>query len=62
METPEMVKFDQEALSVLRERRDWLTARIAAKKSINWETQWDERECASLTWAIDYITDYKIFG
>jgi len=57
-----MVKFDQEALSVLRERRDWLTARIAAKKSINWETQWDERECASLTWAIDYITDYKIFG
>ena len=39
-------------LAVLRERRDWLRERIAAKKKVRWETEWDERELAALSWAI----------
>lgn len=34
----------EEAIEVTRQRRDWLTARIAAKESVGWETQWDIRE------------------
>ena len=33
-----------DALIVLRERRDWLTARIQAKRSIGWDVEWDTRE------------------
>lgn len=33
-----------EALVVLRERRDWLSARIKAKQSIGWDVEWDTRE------------------
>lgn len=35
---------DAEAYAVLRQRRDWLTARIAAKQSIGWDVEWDIRE------------------
>jgi hypothetical protein len=42
-------------LSVLKERQRWMHARIEAKKSIGWETQWDERELAALTWAISEL-------
>jgi hypothetical protein len=33
-----------EAIVVTRQRRDWLTARIAAKRTVGWEVDWDERE------------------
>jgi hypothetical protein len=33
-----------EALVVTRQRRDWLTARIAAKQTVGWEVDWDIRE------------------
>lgn len=33
-----------EAIRVTRERRDWLTARIAAKRSVGWDVEWDIRE------------------
>lgn len=39
----------RDALVVLRERRDWLTARIAAKESVGWETEWDVRERDALS-------------
>lgn len=42
-------------LLVLIERRNWLAARITAKQSVGWETQWDERERAALDWAIEIL-------
>jgi hypothetical protein len=39
----------------LQQRRNWLTARIKAKESINWEVQWDVRERDSLTWALSEL-------
>lgn len=42
-------------LEVLIQRRNWLTARIEAKRSVGWETQWDEREWDSLSWAIEIL-------
>jgi len=42
-------------LAVLRERRDWLTARIEAKKQISWEIAWDVRERNALAWAIQQL-------
>lgn len=42
-----------EALAVLRERRNWLRARIAAKESVGWDTSWDERECDALSFVLD---------
>lgn len=39
-------------LQTLREREAWLRARIAAKQSIGWDVQWDERERAALAWAL----------
>lgn len=44
-------------LLVLIERRDWLTARIAAKESVGWDVVWDKRERDALTWAIDRLTE-----
>jgi hypothetical protein len=38
-----------DALRVLKERRNWLTARIQAKMSVGWETAYDERERDALT-------------
>ncbi len=43
-------------LTVLRERRDWLNARIGAKQSIGWETVYDQREHAALCWAVTMLT------
>lgn len=42
-------------LTVLRERRDWLAARIKAKQSIGWDVEWDERERAALEWAVKQL-------
>jgi hypothetical protein len=42
-------------LAVLRERRNWLNARIDAKKSVAWQTDWDERERDALTWALTQL-------
>lgn len=39
----------REARTVLRERRNWLTARIRAKESIGWDVEWDRRERDALT-------------
>lgn len=33
-----------EAIEVTRQRRNWLTARIAAKQTVGWDTEWDTRE------------------
>lgn len=40
-------------LQVLRERRDWLNARITAKASVGWDIEYDERECDALTYIIN---------
>lgn len=37
------------ALLVLRERRDWLTHRVQAKRMVGWDTEWDLRERDALT-------------
>lgn len=42
-------------LQTLIERRDWLAARIEAKKSVGWETTYDEREHRALCWAIERL-------
>jgi hypothetical protein len=50
----------QEALdqiAVLRERRNWLTERIKAKQTVGWDVEWDKRECAALTWALDLLQE-----
>lgn len=39
----------------LRQRRDYLTQRIAAKKSVGWEYQYDEAERDALTWALERL-------
>lgn len=44
-----------EAIQVLTERRNWLTARIRAKESVGWDVQWDRRERDALSRAIDYL-------
>ena len=51
------MKASPEQLGVLRERATYLRGRIAAKKEVGWETQWDERERAALLWAIDQLDD-----
>lgn len=42
---------------VLQEREKYLLQRIEAKRSVGWETQWDEREHNALQWAIDTLKD-----
>ena len=44
------------ALETLRQRRDWLTARIAAKESIGWDVEWDRRERDALTLVLEHQT------
>lgn len=39
----------EQALLVMRERRNWLTARIAAKNSVGWDVEWDTRERDALS-------------
>jgi hypothetical protein len=41
-----------EAIRTLTERRDYLGHRITAKRSLGWETQYDQRERDALTWAL----------
>ena len=45
---------NNEALRTLTERRDWLTARIAAKQSVGWEVLYDTRERDALAWALEH--------
>ena len=42
---------------VLSDRRNYLEARIEAKKKVGWETRYDEREHAALAWALDLLVD-----
>lgn len=44
--------ISSETLTVLRERRDWLTARIEAKQSVGWDVEWDTRERDALADAV----------
>ena len=39
-------------LRTIIERRDYLTQRIKAKRVVGWDTEYDQRECKALTWAI----------
>lgn len=39
----------------LRQRRDWLTARIAAKQSVGWDVEYDTAERDALTWALEIL-------
>jgi hypothetical protein len=43
----------------LVERRNWLAARIEAKRKIGWETQYDEREYRALCWAVVILERHK---
>jgi hypothetical protein len=44
-----------EHLQALRERAAYLGARIDAKRSVGWESQYDERERDALVWALRRI-------
>lgn len=45
-----------EALVVMRERRDYLVERIVAKTKRGWDIEWDTREHEALSTAIDALT------
>jgi hypothetical protein len=45
----------EEAILVTTERRDWLGARIVAKRAVGWDTTWDERERDAHTTMLDWI-------
>ena len=42
-------------LTVLIERRNWLTERVKAKQIVGWDVVWDIRERDALTWAINIL-------
>lgn len=42
-----------EHIETMRQRRNWLTARIAAKVSVGWDIEWDTRERDALSWALE---------
>lgn len=44
----------------LRQRRDWLTARIAAKKSVGWDVEYDTAERDALTWALAQLAAQEV--
>lgn len=44
-------------LIVLQERERYLRHRIEAKRTVGWETRWDEREHDALQWAIDALKE-----
>ena len=46
-----------ETLDVLEERRKYLAVRIEAKKAVEWDTEWDEREHAALSLAVFLFRD-----
>lgn len=43
----------REAAQTLRERRDYLIKRAAAKAEIGWDNRYDIREATALTWALE---------
>lgn len=43
-------------LDRLRQRRDYLSQRIQAKRNVGWETVYDESERDALTWALMTLT------
>jgi hypothetical protein len=42
----------------LRQRRDWLSARIQAKRSVGWCVVYDTSERDALSWALDLLEDH----
>lgn len=44
-----------DAVGTLKQRRDWLTARIGAKMQVGWDIVWDERERDALALVIDVV-------
>jgi hypothetical protein len=48
-----------DAVDTLTQRRNWLSARIAAKQSVGWDVEWDTRERDSLTVVIDMIQQQR---
>lgn len=47
-----MSEQEQDYLHALRQRRDYLSARIRAKESVEYDTEYDRRERDSLKWAV----------
>lgn len=45
----------EEAYETLRQRREWLTARIAAKETIGWDVAWDTRERDALALVLSEV-------
>lgn len=39
----------EEARETLKQRRDWLTERMAGKEKFGWDVQWDTKERDALT-------------
>jgi hypothetical protein len=48
--TPEETHIDR-----LRQRRDYLTARILAKRSVGWDVEYDTAERDALSWALERL-------
>jgi hypothetical protein len=44
-----------DVVETLRQRRNWLTARITAKQSIGWDVEWDTRERDALTATLTHL-------
>ncbi len=51
----EQASVERGRLATIRQRRDYLTARITAKQQVGWETVWDERERDALTWVLEWF-------
>jgi hypothetical protein len=54
-----MLDVDRQHIDRLDQRCKWLTARIAAKKSVGWETVYDESERDALLWALVVLRQEK---
>ncbi len=51
----EQASVERGRLNTIRQRCDYLTARITAKQQVGWETVWDERERDALTWVLEWF-------
>lgn len=49
-------------LETIVERRDYLAARIKAKQSVGWQTDYDEREHRALCWALGKLVPQQDDG
>lgn len=58
----EMGMNDPDHIETLRQRRNWLTARIKAKESVGWEVIYDTRERDALSWMLDKLAIYMANG